>query len=124
TQTGIAIGLLRAGPLGAFAAWLGFTLPSVVLMFAFTYLDRLPLELGWLFPILRLIALAVVALAVWRMARALAWDLPRGALALVSAAIVLLAPSPWTQVAVIAAAGVVGWRFLLAPPPLATPARV
>jgi len=123
TQTGIAIGLLRAGPAGALAAWLGFTLPSVVLMFAFTYLDRLPLELGWLFPILRLVALAVVALAVWRMARALARDLPRGALALVSAAIVLLAPSPWTQVAVIAAAGVVGWQFLPAPPPLATPAR-
>jgi len=63
TQTGIAIGLLRAGPLGAFAAWLGFTLPSVVLMFAFAYLDRLPLELGWLFPILRLVAFAMPALS-------------------------------------------------------------
>lgn len=120
TETGIAIGLLRAGPLGAFAAWLGFTLPSAILMLAFANLDRLPVELGWLFPILRLIALVVVALAVWRMARALAWDLPRGAIALASAAVVLLAPSPATQVAVIAAAGVVGWRFLPAPPAAAS----
>jgi chromate transporter len=115
TETGIAIGLLRAGPLGAFAAWLGFTLPSAVLMFAFAYLDRLPVELGWLFPILKLVALVVVALAVWRMAHALAWDLPRGALALASAAAVLVAPSSAIQVAVIAVAALLGWRFLPVP---------
>jgi chromate transporter len=119
---GIAIGLLRAGPLGAFAAWLGFTSPSVILMVSFAYLDRL-FELGWLFSILRLVAFAVVALAVWRMARALAWDLPRGAIALASAAVVLAVPSPAIQVAVIAAAGVIGWRFLHAPVTV-TPAHI
>jgi chromate transporter len=115
SQTGIAIGLLRAGPFGALAAWLGFTWPSVVLMFAFAYIDRITVELGWLFPALKLVAFIVVALAVWRMARALAWDLPRGAIALASAAAVLVAPSPAVQVAVIAVAAVLGWRFLPVP---------
>jgi chromate transporter len=117
SETGIAIGLLRAGPLGALAAWLGFTLPSAMLMFAFaTVADRLPLETGWLFPILKLVAFAVVALAVWRMARALAWDRPRSTIALVSSAIVLLIPGSATQVAVILAAGLVGGLLLTAPP--------
>jgi chromate transporter len=126
TEVGIAVGVLRAGPLGAFAAWLGFTLPSVILMAAFAYLERSPVELGWLFPVLRLIALVVVAVAVWRMARALAWDVPRGAIALASAAVVLAVPSAATQVLVIIAAGVIGWRFLPAslaagPAPVAVP---
>ena len=114
---GIAIGLLRAGPLGALAAWLGFTLPSFVLMVSFAYLvDRLPVEAGWLFPILKAIAFVVVAIAVWRMARVLAWDARRGAIALASAAVVLTVPSSAVQVAVIVVAGVVGWLVLPAPP--------
>jgi chromate transporter len=115
SETGIAIGLLRAGVPGAFAAWLGFTWPSALLMVGFAYLDRLPVELGWLFPILKLVAFVVVALAVWRMARALAWDVPRGAIALAAAAVVLLVPSQATQIAVIAIAGLIGWRFLPVP---------
>ena len=117
TEMGIAIGLLRAGPLGAFAAWLGFTLPSFVLMVSFAYLvDRLPFEAGWLFPILKAIAFVVVAVAVWRMARLLAWDARRGAIALASAAVVLTVPSSAVQVAVIAVAGFVGWLLLPVPP--------
>jgi chromate transporter len=116
TEMGIAIGLLRAGPLGAFAAWLGFTLPSFVLMVSFAYLvDRLPFEAGWLFPILKAIAFVVVALAVWRMARVLAWDARRGAIALASAAVVLAVPSSAIQVAVIVGAGVLGGLFVPAP---------
>ena len=115
TQTAIAIGLLRAGPIGAFAAWLGFTLPSVVLMLAFAYVDRLTTGFGLLFPVLRLVALVVVGLAVWRMARVLAWDLPRGAMALASAAVVLVAPSSAIQIAVIAVAALLGWRCLPVP---------
>lgn len=116
TQTSIAIGLLRAGPLGAFAAWLGFTLPSALLMVAFaSAVDRLPFEAGWLFAILALVAFVVVAIAVWRMARALAWDLRRGAIALAAAAAVLALPGSAVQVAVIALGGVIGSRFLPAP---------
>ena len=117
SEVGIAIGLLRAGPVGALAAWLGFTLPSAALMFAFAYyVDRLPFEAGWFFPILKLVAFVVVARAVWRMARALAWDRPRGTIAVVAAAVVILVPSVGVQVAVIAAAGVIGWLLLPAPP--------
>jgi chromate transporter len=117
SETGIAIGLLRAGPVGALAAWLGFTLPSAALMFAFAYsVDRLPFEAGWLFPILKLLAFVVVAVAVWRMARTLAWDLARGAIALASAAVVLFLPSAGVQIAVIVVAGVVGGLVLSAPP--------
>src|SRR2546425_308117 len=81
-EVGIAIGLLRAGPLGAFLAWLGFTLPSAVLMVVFAYtLDRLGGALVPVVRVLELVAIGVVALAVWRMARALAWEGRRGAIA-------------------------------------------
>jgi chromate transporter len=113
SETGIAIGLLRAGPLGAFAAWLGFTFPSFILMTGFALLfDRLPFEAGWVFPILRFVALGVVAYAVWGMAHVHAWDLRRGAIALASAVVALLFASAWTQIAVIAVAGLVGWLFI------------
>ncbi|TMB93969.1 MAG: chromate efflux transporter [Chloroflexi bacterium] len=113
SELGIAIGLLRAGPLGAVAAWLGFTFPSFVLLVAFAILfDRLPFEAGWVFAILELVALVVVARAVWSLARALAPDLPRRLIALAAAAAVLAAPHPAVQVGVIAVAAIVGWRAL------------
>ena len=115
SEVGIAIGLLRAGPLGAFLAWLGFTAPSVALMVAFASVERLPFELGWLFPILKVVAFAVVAAAVWRMARALAWDLPRGAIALAAAAVVTLIPGAAVQIGVIAAGALAGAIFLTPP---------
>jgi chromate transporter len=116
SETGMAIGLLRAGPLGAIAAWLGFTLPSAVLMTAFAlFFDRLPVEAGFVFPLLELIALVVVAIAVWRMAHVLAWDVPRGAMALLAAALVILSSSPLMQIAVILAGGIVGRLLLRAP---------
>ncbi len=127
SEVGIAIGLLRAGPLGAFLAWLGFTLPSAVALVLFAlFVDRIGVEAaGWIHG-LKLVAVAVVALAVWSMARALAWDVPRGPIALAAAVVALLLPGAWTQVAVIAVAGVVGWALLrapvrTAPVPLAVP---
>ncbi|HYK97142.1 MAG TPA: chromate efflux transporter [Candidatus Acidoferrales bacterium] len=115
SEVGISIGLLRAGPLGAFLAWLGFTLPSALLMVAFAYVGRVPAELGWLFPLLKFVAFGVVAYAVWGMAHALAWDVRRGTMALVSAAIVLAFPAPAVQIGVIAAAAFVGLLLLHAP---------
>lgn len=123
SETGMAIGLLRAGPAGAIAAWLGFTLPSAAVMVAFAlFFDRIPFEAGWAFPILEVVALVVVAVAVWRMARALAWDVPRGAIALAAAAIMIASPTSAAQVAVIAAAGLVG-RLFLRPPAVAVRAH-
>ena len=116
SETGMAIGLLRAGPLGAIAAWLGFTLPSAVLMTAFAlFFDRLPVEAGWVFPVLELVALFVVALAVWRMAHVLAWDPLRGTIALAAAALVITSNSSLMQIAVIVAGGIVGRLILPAP---------
>jgi chromate transporter len=85
SQLGIAIGALRAGKLGAAAAWLGFTLPSAVAMVVFAYAveDSVGPDAGWLHG-LAVVAVAVVAYAVLGMARRLAPDLAR--LAIVAAA--------------------------------------
>jgi chromate transporter len=113
SEVGIAIGLLRAGPLGAFLAWLGFTLPSAVLMVVFAYtLDRLGGALVPVVRVLEVVALVVVAIAVWRMARALAWDVRRGTIALVGAALALSWHDQYAQVAIILLAGVAGWLVL------------
>ena len=120
SEVGIAIGLLRAGPLGAFLAWLGFTLPSAIALVLFAlFVDRLGDQAaGWIHG-LKLVAVAVVALAVWSMARGLAWDVLRGPIALAAAAVVLLFPGAWTQIAVLVVAAVIGWVLLRAPLPAA-----
>jgi chromate transporter len=92
SQVGFLVGLRRAGWPGALAAWLGFTLPSALLMFAFALLaPRLsgPLTEAVLHG-LKLVAVAVVAQAVWSMAPKLCPDLRRVALALIAAVLLLL----------------------------------
>ncbi|HTZ20987.1 MAG TPA: chromate efflux transporter [Opitutaceae bacterium] len=114
SQTGFTIGYLQRGLLGGLAAWLGFTLPSALLMIGFAYgvsaWGRLG-GAGWLAG-LKAAAVAVVAQAVWGMARSLCPDWPRRALALAAAAALLLVPAAWSQIAVIALGGAVGWRWL------------
>ena len=110
SQVGIGTGLLRAGVPGAFAAWIGFTLPSALAMVLFAYgLGALQgaLGTGWLHG-LKIAAVAVVAQAVWGMARALCPDRPRATLAVVAAVVVLLVPSVWGQIGAIAAGAIVG----------------
>ena len=114
SKFGIAVGLLRAGLLGGLAAWIGFTLPSALLMIGFGYgITRFGGLSGaaWLHGLM-LVALAVVALAVWQMARNLANDVPRGALALAAAGIVLALPASWSQLAAIAFGAAIGRLFL------------
>jgi chromate transporter len=111
SQVGIAVGLSRAGYLGALAAWTGFTLPSAIAMVLFAYgVTALgdAAGSGWLHG-LKVAAVAVVAQAVLGMMRALAPDRERATLAVVAAAIVLAFPSAWGQIGAIvvgAAAGV------------------
>ncbi len=116
SQLGIAIGALRAGKLGAVAAWIGFTLPSAVALVVFAYgiggLDD-P-EAGWLQG-LKAAAVAVVALAVVGMARMLTPDLPRIALAVAAAATALVWDGAPGQLVPLAVAGVVGALLLTAP---------
>lgn len=113
SELGIAIGAIRAGLAGAIAAWVGFTLPSAIalVLFALGAHELGPDAAGWLHGLI-VVAVAVVALAVWSMARAMAFDLTRAALALAAAAIVLVWATPFTQVALIGAGGVIGWLIL------------
>ena len=110
SQVGIAIGQLRAGTLGALAAWTGFTLPSAIALVLFAYgVDALGGTLGggWLHG-LKVVAVAVVAQAVLGMMRALAPDRERATLAVVAAVLVLEVPSAWGQVGAIVLGGVAG----------------
>ena len=111
SQVGFALGLMRAGVLGGLAAWTGFTLPSAVLMLAFALSARdlaaMPAGAGALHG-LRLIAVAVVAQAVWGMARTLCPDRERATIATAAAALALLAPTGAGQVGAIALGGVAG----------------
>lgn len=113
SQTGLAIGYLRAGYAGAAMAWLGFTAPSAVLMtlFAFGFAFGGNGEAAWLHA-LKLVAVAVVAQAVWTMGRSLWTDRRRTVLGLASAVVLLLFPVPAMQLAVIAAGALAGWRLL------------
>lgn len=113
SKLGISLGVLRAGVLGGFAAWIGFTLPSAILLtiFALTLQNIGDQAAGWLHG-LKIAAVAAVALAVWSMARNLAWDRPRGTIAIAAAAAVLFIQHPATLVAVIVLAGIVGWTLL------------
>lgn len=125
SQVGLALGKLRAGYPGAVAAFAAFTLPSVLLLLAVAYGATAlsgPLAAGALHG-LKLAAVAVVAQALWAMARSLTPDWPRRALALVTAILALLFPSAITQVALIGIAAGLGLaqpapRGPLAPPRL------
>ncbi|MCK3865481.1 chromate efflux transporter [Pseudomonas sp. B329] len=110
SQVGIALGLSRAGYRGAAAAWAGFTLPSAIALILFAlglahYGGALPH--GALHG-LKVVAVAVVAQAVWGMARNLCRGVLRVALMLIAACVVLLQPSAWAQVGVMVVAGVAG----------------
>ena len=113
SQVGITIGIFRAGLLGGLAAWLGFTLPSAIALVLFALGIR-GLDLsgaGWLLG-LKIAAVAVVAQAVWGMARTLCPDRERASIAIVAALIVTAWPTAWGQVLVIVVAGLVGLRLL------------
>jgi chromate transporter len=123
SQVGYLIGLRRAGWGGAFAAWAGFTLPSAFVMFAFALLAphfEGSTTNGVLHG-LKLVAVAVVAQAVWSMARNLCPDRPRAALALLAAALLLVTSGSFVQIAALligAVGGAVLCRDLPAAPGL------
>ncbi len=112
SQVGMAIGITRAGLLGGVAAWLGFTLPSAIALVAFAYGVRSlgVADAGWLHG-LKVVAVAVVALAVWAMARSLAPDRERASIAILAATGALLWPTGLGQVTIIAVAALLGWRL-------------
>lgn len=112
SQVGIGIGVSRAGLLGGVAAWLGFTLPSALALFAFAYLVQ-GYDVGnsgWVHG-LKLVAVAIVAHAVLGMGQKLAPDRGRATLAVLAAVVALTWQTAYGQVLTIAAAGLVGWRL-------------
>ncbi|HZZ65328.1 MAG TPA: chromate efflux transporter [Candidatus Baltobacteraceae bacterium] len=108
SQTGMLIGLIRAGWPGAAGAWIGFTLPSAALMTAFgLYSPHMRTSQGWLHGLL-VVAVAIVAQAVVTMRRALISNLAQLLLAMATCAAMLLLRSAATAplaIVVCAAAG-------------------
>lgn len=114
SQVGIAIGLTRAGIRGALGAWLGFTLPSAILLILFAYSVSTWGDIadsGWLNG-LKIVAVAVVAQALWGMATNLCPDRERATIAIIAAILVLSWPFVGMQIGVILLGGLIGWQFL------------
>ena len=114
SQTGISIGIMRAGLPGGLAAWLGFTMPSALAMCAFGY------GVGWAGDLshaawlhgLKIVAVAVVANALWGMARNLCPDAMRATIAVAAAVTVIATPTAAGQVGAIIGGGLIGWWLL------------
>jgi chromate transport protein ChrA len=107
------IGLMRAGYRGALAAWTGFTLPSAIALVLFAYGASVltgPIGTGLLHG-LKLVAVAIVAQAVWGMARTLCPDRERASIAVVAALIILFSTSSAAQIGAIVLGGVAGLWF-------------
>ena len=110
SQVGFSIGLMRGGYLGGLAAWTAFTLPSAILLLLFAYGAKFlqgPIGAGLLHG-LKLVAVAIVAQAVWGMARTLCPDRERASIATVVAVIILFSSSSLAQIGAIALGGVAG----------------
>jgi chromate transporter len=114
SQVGIAVGIFRAGLLGGLASWLGFTLPSALALVVFAYgLQTFGgADAGWLHG-LKVVAVAVVAQAVWGMAQALTPDRQRVTIAVFAAIATLAWPTAIGQVLIIVAAGLLYHRLVL-----------
>ena len=114
SQVGMALGILRGGVPGALAAWLAFTLPSAILLVLFAFGVK-SFE-GWLqtgvLDGLKIAAVAVVAQALWSMARSLCPDPLRATFALVTAIGLLLWPGSTTQMLFLAIAAIAGRAWI------------
>ena len=122
SQIGFSIGLMRGGYLGGLAAWTAFTLPSAILLLLFAYGANAlqgPIGTGLLHG-LKLVAVAIVAQAVWGMARTLAPDRERASIAVVAALIILFSSASVAQMGAIALGGVAGLWLCRAALPAST----
>jgi chromate transporter len=116
SQVGMALGLRRAGWWGALAAWLGFTLPSAIALILFAHGVAVWSGLASSGAVhgLKVVAVAVVAQAVWGMAKSLCPDRLRAGIAVAAALLVLTIPSATGQISAIVLGGLVGrWALKL-----------
>ncbi len=109
SQVGISIGMLRGGLAGGLLSWLGFTLPSVIVLVIFGLL-YLQMDLGdaSFISSLKVVAVAVVLHAILGMAKNLTPDKPRIIIAVIAAGIMLVYPNVWVQIATIIGGGLIG----------------
>jgi len=111
SQVGMGIGLLRGGIFGSIVSVLGFTLPSVLLLMAFAYFStQTELEMGWVHG-LKLVAVAIVAQAIFDMSKKLILSIRHFIIALLALVVVLLWMHPLAQVTAIFVASVIGYQF-------------
>ena len=116
SQVSYSIGMTRGGIPGAISAWGAFTLPSAIIMLLAAYgIHWVSGEqgIGWLHG-LKVVAVVVVAQAVWSMATKLCPDRTRISFAFVAAVIILLTNSSWVQVSTIALGAMAGWKLIRA----------
>jgi len=114
SQVGISVGIMRAGLPGALAAWLGFSGPSALAMIAFGY------GVGWFGDLshaawlhgLKIVAVAVVANALWGMAKNLCPDKERATIAVAAAIAAFALPGAVGQLGAIIGGGLIGWWIL------------
>ena len=117
SQVGIALGISQTGIRGGLAAWAGFTLPSALLLALFAYGVLAlgdALDAGWLHG-LKVVAVAVVAQAVWAMAKGLLADRAHVGVAVLATLAALASPNAIGQLSIIVGTAVLGWRFLPVP---------
>jgi chromate transporter len=115
SQVAVTLGIMRAGLRGGLAAWAGFTLPSAIVLILFALgVGREAPGSGWLHG-LGVVAVAVVAQAVWGMARSLCPDRPRATLMVAAASVMLLWPAALAQLVVLVAGALLGWAFMRQP---------
>ena len=117
SQVGIIVGIVRSGLLGGFLAWLAFTLPSAIALVLFGYgVQQFDVSgAAWLHG-LKVVAVAVVAQAVWGMSRSLAPDRERATIAILATIAALSWQTAVGQILIIVVAGIIGWRLLPASP--------
>lgn len=111
SQVGFALGVLRGrGLLGGLAAWLGFTMPSALVLFAFALGAAVfagPIAEGFLHG-LKLVAVAVVAQALWGMTKSLTPDRERAGIALAAVALSVFVASTFSQIGAIVLGAIAG----------------
>ena len=118
SQVGVSLGILRAGLPGGLAAWFGFTMPSALALILFAY------GVGWFGDLnqaawlhgLKIVAVAVVAQAIWGMARNLCPDRLRVTLAVITALLVIVEPSAAGQIGAIVLGAAAGYFMIKDPP--------
>lgn len=114
SQLGISIGYLRGGYVGSFLSWLGFTFPSVFLLILFAQFIS-STQVSWIQSVTHgflIVAVAVVAQAIWAMFHSFADTKEKASLAIISTIALLLLPSQWTQITVLLVGGIYGFiRF-------------